>query len=395
MNDKKQRGTIHVTVEQHFFEYEGHIYTDIAFAYSYWQEYLKVFDRVCPVARVKKLRTLPDGWPRVDGPSVCFIPVTDYIGFWNFLKKMPIVLFDCYKATRAKGCYLLKGGGIGTFCWLFLRLRCRPYAVELVGHASDSVVVVRNVQVFGLHRLLGYLGHKLCGIKTKRAVCANYVSRYLQKLYPTKSHDEWVISDVKVDDYITSPRRAEQFQFEPFRIVNVGRLEPEKGQIYLIKAVKRLLDEGLEIQANLIGPGKELEYLRAYVEELGISSYVKIHGAIELKELLDKLDNSDLFVLPSLTEGMPRALIEAMARGLPAIGSDARGINELLDEQYLFPVCDDETMAKKISKLIGDSQRLEEMSRTNFTKSMEFKSQITGNNKVEFWNFIREHCFCK
>lgn len=74
MNNKKQTDTIHVTVEQHFFEYEGHIYTDIAFAYSYWQEYLTVFDRVCPIGRVKKLRTLPDGWPRVDGPSVCFVP---------------------------------------------------------------------------------------------------------------------------------------------------------------------------------------------------------------------------------------------------------------------------------------------------------------------------------
>lgn len=393
MSDKKEFSTIYITVEQHFFEYEGHIYTDIAFAYPYWQEYLKVFDRVCPIGRVKKVASLPDGCSRADGPNVCFVVITDYMGFWDFLKKMPVVLFDCYKATRAKQCYLLKGGGVGTFCWLFLRLRCWPYAVELVGHASDSVVVVRNVQIFGLHRLLGYLSHKICSIKAKRGVCANYVSRYLQKLYPTNSHNEWVISDVKVDDYITSPRRSEQFQFKPFRIVNVGRLEPEKGQIYLIKAAKRLLDKGLEIQVNLIGPGKDLENLRAYVEELGISGYVKVCGMIELRELLAKLDNSDLFILPSLTEGMPRALIEAMSRGLPAIGSNTKGINELLDEEYLFPVGNDNKLAEKISELIGDSKRLAAMSRANFTKAMEYKVEIAEERKLELWNYIKGHCF--
>lgn len=66
---------IYVVIEQHFVEYQGAIYTDIAFAYPYWQEYLEVFGKVCPVARVRKLTTLLEGWQRADGPNVCFIPI--------------------------------------------------------------------------------------------------------------------------------------------------------------------------------------------------------------------------------------------------------------------------------------------------------------------------------
>ncbi|MBA7713236.1 hypothetical protein ES703_122236 [subsurface metagenome] len=92
-----EKSRLFVTIEQHFVEFQGDIYTDIAFAYSYWQEYLKVFDKVCPIARVRQVKQLPDGWQRADGPSICFVPVTDYLGFWDFLKKAIKVLCDCYK----------------------------------------------------------------------------------------------------------------------------------------------------------------------------------------------------------------------------------------------------------------------------------------------------------
>jgi len=88
-----------VAIEQHFLEYKNDIYTDIAFAYPYWQEYLQVFDRVFPIARVRKVDTIPDGWQRADGKNVEFVKMTDYLGFWDFLRKLPKILNDCRKAT--------------------------------------------------------------------------------------------------------------------------------------------------------------------------------------------------------------------------------------------------------------------------------------------------------
>ena len=74
---------IFVVIEMHFIEYQGSIYTDIAFAYPYWKEYLQIFDEVCAVARVKKINTLPDGLQRADGEKVEFMKIRDYLGFWE------------------------------------------------------------------------------------------------------------------------------------------------------------------------------------------------------------------------------------------------------------------------------------------------------------------------
>jgi glycosyltransferase involved in cell wall biosynthesis len=383
---------IMVAIEQHFVEYRGAIYTDFAFAYPYWQEYLEVFDKVCPIARVRKLTTLPDGWQRADGPNVCFIPITEYRGFWDFLRKMPRVLFDCLKATRGNGCYLLRMGNISTLCWLWLFMGARPYAFEAVGHGGQSVLTVKNVKVFGLNRLIAFVGHALAKIEAKFACCASYVSKYVQGLYPTRNRNcEWVFSSVNLDEQvITGARTAKQFQVEPFHIISVGRLEPEKGHLVLVKAVEQLFRRGYKLRATIIGPGTEIDNLQSYVERMGLSGIVGICGAIPWgPELFAMLDQANLFVLPSFTEGMPRALLEAMARGLPAVGSDVGGIKELLSEECRVAPKDDDALAEKIAEVIDDPERLALMSQTNFRKAMEYKLEIMNRRKTEFWQYIR------
>jgi len=383
---------IFIAIEQHFVEYQGNIYTDIAFSYSYWKEYLQIFDKVFPIARVRKVTTLPKGWQRANGPNVCFIPITDYLGFWNFLLKIPRVLFDCFKATRKRGCYLLRGGNIGTFCWPYLRMRQQPYAVEVVGNAGESVLTVKNVQILGLNRLIAYVGHKLSRLMTRRAFCASYTSRYLQNLYPSSnSAKEWVFSSVKLDERtIGAPRTAEKFQTKPFRIISVGRLEPEKGHRILLEALGQLVQKGYELCATIVGPGKEIDNLRNSVERMELSGRVNICGVIPWgQSLFAKLDEANLFVLPSFTEGMPRALIEAMARGLPAIGSDVGGIKELLPEEYRVAPRDVKAIAGKIAEVIDDFEQLAKMSQTNFAKAMEYRLEIMNQRKMEFWQYIR------
>ena len=386
--------TLFVALEQHFIEYQGAIYTDIAFAYSYWQEYLQVFDRVFPIARVKKTDILPEGWQRANGPNVCFIPITEYLGFWDFLKQLPTVIFDCYKATRHKGCYLLRMGNISTFCWLWLFMGARPYAFEAVGHAGESVLTVKNVQILGLNKSIAYVGHKLSKLKAKKAFCASYTSRYLQNLYPSADRSkEWVFSSVKLDERtIGAPRTAEKFQTNPFRIISVGRLEPEKGHLVLVEAIEQLIQRGYDLCATIIGPGKEIDNLRNSVERMGLSGRVNICGAIPWgQKLFAKLDEANLFILPSFSEGMPRALIEAMARGLPAIGSDVGGIKELLPEEYRVAPKDYKALAEKIMEVIEDFEQLAKMSQTNFAKAMEYKMEIMNRRKRDFGQCIKEH----
>ena len=85
-----------------------------------------------------------------------------------------------------------------------------------------------------------------------------------------------------------------------------------------------------------------------------------------------QLDDADLFVLPSLGEGLPRSMIEAMARALPCIGSTAGGIPELLPQEDLVPPGDARALAQKIREVLTNPHRLTQMSARNLATSQQY-----------------------
>jgi len=380
-----------VVIEQHFVEHNGSIYTDIAFSYLYWKEYLEVFDEVCPIARVSRVEKLPEGWIRADGEGVAFVKIQDYLGFWDFLKKSLRVFRDCFSAAGRDGCYLLRLGNISTFCWLRLLVNSTPYAFEVVGHAGESVLQVKNVQYFGLAKLIAKVNHAIVKQQVKKACCVSYVSEYVRKLYPPKAmHRSWIFSGVKLsDEVVTGHRNSNSFNKDALNIVSVGRLEPEKGHSILIESLKTLAERGFVFQAKIIGPGKEYDRLASTVRELNLQNNVKIIGKIPWgTELFKELDWADLFVIPSLTEGMPRALIEAMARGLPAIGTNTGGIPELINKDYLVAPGDPASLSDKIEAL-ARPELLEKISRNNFEIALRYSPERMRIQKREFWNCLK------
>lgn len=96
------------------------------------------------------------------------------------------------------------------------------------------------------------------------------------------------------------------------------------------------------------------------------------------------LDSSDLFVLPSRTEGLPRALIEAMARGLPCIGSAVGGIPELIDTSEMVPPGDPAALAAKIQEVLKDPLRMETLSRRNLWTAREYLDSVLSERQADF-----------
>jgi glycosyltransferase involved in cell wall biosynthesis len=93
--------------------------------------------------------------------------------------------------------------------------------------------------------------------------------------------------------------------------------------------------------------------LRARARSLGIESTVEFLGQVDRDGVRRALDAADLFVLPSLTEGLPRALLEAMAKGLPAVASAVGGIPELLPPECLVPPGEVHRLAERIQQLMS------------------------------------------
>lgn len=141
----------------------------------------------------------------------------------------------------------------------------------------------------------------------------------------------------------------------PARLLFVGRLHPQKGLDVLLKALRRLQDEGTEVGLTLVGDGPQKSQLEDLARALGIRPHVKFAG--ESGHVPDYLRDADVFVLPSRAEGVSNSLLEAMAQGLPVVVSGIPGNAEVVDDEktgIVFHPDDVSSLAARLQSLLQD-----------------------------------------
>jgi glycosyltransferase involved in cell wall biosynthesis len=104
------------------------------------------------------------------------------------------------------------------------------------------------------------------------------------------------------------------------------------------------------------------------------------------------LDEADLYCLPSHTEGLPRSLVEAMARALPAVASSVGGVPELLDPACLVPPGDPAALAGAIGRLLADKEEWVRQSARNAERAAGFHERVTGPARLAWLAAVRECC---
>lgn len=140
-------------------------------------------------------------------------------------------------------------------------------------------------------------------------------------------------------------------------IVALGRLSPEKGFAVLIEAVAKLLQGGRDLNLRIIGEGPARGALEAQIAVLGIGQAVILTGELAPDEVRHELSASDVFSMPSFSEGLPISIMEAMAVGVPVVTTWVAGIPELArDGSTALTVApsDSASMAKAIERLLED-----------------------------------------
>ena len=130
----------------------------------------------------------------------------------------------------------------------------------------------------------------------------------------------------------------------------VGRLEKEKGLIYLIEAINILKAKNSKFEVHLIGKGSEEAYLKELVSKFNFKKYIKFLGGKTSHEITAYYINSDVFILPSIWEGFPLTLLEAWAARLPVIITNVGGVSKICTNQENALV-----IPSKNSKKIADS----------------------------------------
>jgi colanic acid/amylovoran biosynthesis glycosyltransferase len=146
---------------------------------------------------------------------------------------------------------------------------------------------------------------------------------------------------------------------DPHRIVCVGRLCEQKGQLLLVQAIRQVIDRGLQIGLVLAGDGEMRRPLEQMIKELDLGRYVRITGWISGAQVREELLNSRALVLPSFAEGLPVVIMEAMALGRPVISTYVAGVPELVGPKetgWLVPAGDVAALTDAICECLNASQ---------------------------------------
>jgi glycosyltransferase involved in cell wall biosynthesis len=155
------------------------------------------------------------------------------------------------------------------------------------------------------------------------------------------------------------------------KILFVGRLHPIKGVRYLILAMNKVHEKKPEARLILVGDGEEREMLEALSIQLGIQKYIQFVGELPHEKVQTFMHQADVFVLPSLSEGLPNVILEAMACGLPIVATRVGGIPDLIKNGvhgYLVEAKKPDEIAEKILILLQNDQLRNEISQTNLAE---------------------------
>ena len=153
------------------------------------------------------------------------------------------------------------------------------------------------------------------------------------------------------------PFRPPQPPRGPARVVTVARLSPEKGHLVLLAALRRLRDQGIDVELRIIGDGPSATLIERTAASLGLADRVALVGELEPRLVASELAEADIFCLPSFAEGIPVSIMEAMAVGLPVVTTFVGGIPELaVDDQtaLVVPASNAGELAGAILRLVED-----------------------------------------
>jgi glycosyltransferase involved in cell wall biosynthesis len=390
-----------VVSEHRFTRAREGVCTSGPFAYSFWKRYRTVFDRVCVVARVCEERNFllagveagTAESARADGPGVSFAALPCYRGPEQFLWNARRIAKPLFAALEESDAIILRLPSVlGLLAEWCLRRSGRPFAVEVAGDPWDALAPGAHA-----HPLRALFRQALA--RSQRRLCAAsaaslYVTRQaLQRRYPPRRGTLAIgCSDVELPlSAFSKHRRATSALSQP-TFITVGSLHHlYKAQDVLLDAVARCRQNGLDARLVVVGDGTHRSALEQRCDALKIHERVTFRGHLPFGDAVRReLDKADLFILASRQEGLPRALLEAMARGLPAIGSTAGGIPELLPVEDLAPPSDAVALANKIEEACSDPARLEKMSRRNLATAHEYEETQLEVRRQTFLERVRD-----
>lgn len=357
-----------------------------------WKRYLEYFSTLCIVARVKSVKNYKiDESKLASDERIKFIAVPYFIGPEEYLLIRNKVRKAIKGAMLEKGAFLIRSPGrIGYIASKELKKNKIPYGVEVVGDPFD--VFTKGAIRHPLRIFFRYKSSRELKYIVANSSCALYVTKYrLQNRYPAKKGVFTTnASDVILNDetIIENPRKF--VKKKKYCILCIGSLaQMYKSPDVVLQSIKELKEMEVNCHLNWLGSGRYIEDMKRLALKLVINDRVNFTGYIsERKKMLSYYDEADIFVLVSRTEGLPRVIIEAMARGLPVIGTRVGGIPELVEDDMLIERNDSRGLTRKILYLINNVDVAQSIGNRNLNKSKEYSESKLNLRRKSFYECL-------
>lgn len=329
------------------------------------------------------------GLSKISSPFVTFCPVDGDSMMEIFLKKIVVNVRRIWVNLRAADVVIIRlPSFLGISAWVMCEVMSKRYFVELVG---DPEQAIRSSRTGMGSRLFASVFKVLTKFAVGRATGVIYVTKEkLQNLFPTHGFAA-AASNVEIESVSRVTRCAENSS--PLTTPRIGVIasysNPYKGLDVAIRAIAQCNEHGVRPTLHVLGSGDERRYVEL-AAKLGIGDQVHFDGRLEGgAAVAGWLDELDIYVQPSLTEGLPRSLIEAMSRGLPCVASCVGGVPELLAADWLVPPGDPRKLASKILLLSHSYAARRDSSVRNLVKAEEFTVSTLGEIRDRFWDRVR------
>jgi glycosyltransferase involved in cell wall biosynthesis len=382
-----------VTIEYRFERTtDGATWTDTLFDAQFWSRYLDVFDRILIVGRCREVSAPSPRSTRVDSDRVTVVDLPHYIGPLQYLRVLRAFRrrLKSLRPHRSSSAFIFRVPSQIAEALLKV-VKPKTYAVEVIGDPYD--VFAPGAVKHPLRPLLRWkFGRDLRRLCSRANAAAYVTERALQRRYPASVAAVRVhYSSIELRDEALASS-ARHFTTPPGnpRIVAVGTLDQMyKGFDVLIDAVAIARTRGLNASLTIVGGGKHEQELRQLSSdrEVPVTFTGRLAGPAAVREHLDR---ADLFVMPSRQEGLPRALIEAMARALPAIGTRVGGIPELLDDDFIVQPDDVNALASAMIDLCASPVRLTAASSHNLEVAKRYRSSELSARRRAFYSAYRD-----
>ncbi|WP_461164712.1 glycosyltransferase [Arthrobacter sp. R4-81] len=341
---------------------------DAASAAAAWERYSFRINDFRLAARTSPIH----GSGRVSLGSVELERLPYYVGLVQLLRTTPALVFRLWKVVHGSRVLIARlPGPLGFITIILARILSKPVFVEVVGDPETVIRHHSSRPVRAFAKTAGFL-MRYC---VRTADGTRFVThKTLQSLYPPRPDTPSLnMSNVQLhdDDFCSTymPRSAHSWT-----LTCIGTQETNyKGHDIALEALTFLRDRGYDCTMVLIGNGALHSDLLHLARKLKVTNSVTFVDSYSSKsELWKFLDATDVFLHPSRSEGLPRVVLEAMARSRPVIATTVGGLPELLNGRHLVQPGNAQMLAECIQRMLDNPQEAETAARSNYVVARRY-----------------------